>query len=63
MILKHPFIDWILTLLGAFVLARIFKYDFVVVFIILIFLSIPLHIIMETPTNTNFYLGLSTSPR
>ncbi len=60
MLLEHPFIDWLLTIFAALVVAQYNKNTSALfIFIVLIFISIPLHIYFDVPTNTNYYLNLS----
>lgn len=63
---KHPYIDWIFTILVAvaFTYSSYNKYGMLLIctFAMLIIISIPLHIVFNTPTYTNYYLGLSKMP-
>ncbi len=68
-LLSHPYIDWILTVIAAVVFVWLQANDlsqalvaFIIVFCLLILISIPLHVLTDTPTNTNYYLGLSKRP-
>ncbi len=71
-ILGHPYIDWILTVAAAAMLAynhiggsyfsRNILVLFISWFILFIIISIPLHAIFEVPTNTNYFLRLSSPP-
>ena len=54
--------DWISTLLGALILAKLFDFNYLILLIILLIISIYLHIEFEIPTMTNYYLGLSDMP-
>jgi hypothetical protein len=55
--------DWISTIIGALLLANYLDYDFWVVLITLLIISIYLHWYFNTPTLTNYYLGISSNPR
>lgn len=55
--------DWISTIIGALLLAKYLGYDFWIVLIILLIISIYLHWYFDTPTLTNYYLGISKNPR
>ncbi len=55
--------DWISTIIGALLLANYLKYDFLIVLIVLLVISIYLHWYFDTPTLTNYYLGISKNPR
>jgi hypothetical protein len=65
-LLSHPYVDWLLTILAAvlFTYSSFNQYNmlFICVFTILILISIPMHMYFDVPTNTNYYLGLSSKP-
>ena len=58
--------DWIATLMGAPLLAYLLygtTDPWLLMFVVLIVISIPLHVVTDTPTVTNYYLGLSDHPQ
>lgn len=57
--------DWLATLIGAIILANFYGKTFssyLIIFIFLIIISIPIHYIFDIPTVTNYYLGISMYP-
>jgi hypothetical protein len=54
--------DWAATFGAAYYLAQYYQQSFWFMFVCLIIASIVLHIIFDTPTVTNYYLGLSVYP-
>jgi len=69
-ILEHPYVDWLLTFIAAalltYTIPTIYIISIQITFIfwtlLLLLISIPIHYIFNTPTNTNYYLGISSPP-
>jgi hypothetical protein len=54
--------DWIATIIGAYFLATYMSWSFILVLVILLLISIPIHMYFGTKTYTNYYLGLDEKP-
>jgi hypothetical protein len=61
-IAKMAIFDWVATIIGAAVVSYWKGWNFIVVLIILLVISIPLHIVFGVRTYTNYYLGLDKEP-
>jgi hypothetical protein len=61
-IAKMAIFDWVMTVVGALIIAGIFKLNALIVLIILLVASIPIHMAAGIKTNTNYYLGLDDEP-
>ncbi len=54
--------DWVATYYAAYFLADYYKQSIWFVFFYLIVASIAIHLLLDIPTVTNYYLGLSEYP-
>jgi hypothetical protein len=54
--------DYAATFLSAVILSYTFNIEYLSVLVVLLLLSIILHIVFNIPTETNYYLGLSSKP-
>lgn len=61
-IAKMAIFDWVLTIIGAYILAIFMNWNFLLTLIILLLLSIPIHILFNVKTYTNYYLGVDNEP-
>jgi hypothetical protein len=59
---KMAVFDWVMTVLGAIIIAGIFKWNALIVLIVLLIVSIPIHMLANVKTYTNYYLGLDEEP-
>lgn len=54
--------DWVATILGALAVSAYFHYNFVIVLLILLIVSIVLHKLLDVKTYTNYYIGFDDEP-
>jgi hypothetical protein len=54
--------DWVMTFVAAAAIGLWMGWPIMVIFVILLLISIPVHILFGVHTYTNYYLGLNYMP-